>query len=322
MVEKILVTGAAGFIGSHLSSRLLADGHQVVGVDSLSDYYDVRLKRENLRELIENDNFDFYEQSLNDLDLAAVLDGVTVVFHQAAQAGVRASWGKQFEEYIDSNIRATQNLLEAAKEYPLKRFVFAGSSSVYGETTQLPMRESHPTRPVSPYGVTKLSAENLCLLYKKNYRVPVVCLRYFTVYGPRQRPDMAFHRFLRKARDGELLAVFGNGTQTRDFTFIADIIEANLLAMAYQGDESVFNIGGGRRITLNRVLDILHEYCRDQFEIEYKEKFLGDVTHTYADISLAQKELGYSPQVSIDDGLPQQIEWFNHISKKFDALKG
>ena len=322
MTEKILVTGAAGFIGSQLSGRLLQDGHQVVGVDSLTDYYDIRLKRENLSQLIENSRFDFHERSLNDLDLAALLDGVTVIFHLAAQAGVRASWGKQFEDYIDSNIRATQNLLEAAKDCSLKRFVFAGSSSVYGDTTQFPMEESHSTRPVSPYGVTKLSAENLCLLYKKNYQVPAVSLRFFTVYGPRQRPDMAFHRFLRKAKSGEPLVVFGNGSQTRDFTYIDDLIEANLLAMAYQGDESVFNIGGGDRVVLSRVLDILHDLCEDPFEIVYQDTFRGDVLHTYADISLAAKELGYSPQISIDEGLPRQIEWFNHIFKKFGVLKG
>ena len=322
MAETILVTGAAGFIGSHLCHRLLSDGHQVVGVDNLSDYYDIRLKRDNLGGLIENDRFVFHERSLNDIDLAAVLEGVTVVFHQAAQAGVRASWGKQFEIYIDANIRATQNLLEAVKEHPLRRFVFAGSSSVYGETSQLPMCESHPTRPVSPYGVTKLSAENLCLLYRKNYQVPVVCLRYFTVYGPRQRPDMAFHHFLRTARRGEPLAVFGNGTQTRDFTFIDDIVEANLLAMVYPGDESVFNIGGGSRVALNRVLDILQDLCGERFEIHYQEACRGDVTHTYADIRLAAKELGYSPRVSIGDGLARQCEWFNQMAKKFGVLKG
>jgi nucleoside-diphosphate-sugar epimerase len=322
MTERIMVTGAAGFIGSHLCDRLLRDGHEVVGVDNLSDYYDLRLKRDNLDGLIGDDRFEFHERSLNDLDLDAALEGVSVIFHQAAQAGVRASWGRYFETYIDANIRATQRLLEAVKERRLKRFLFAGSSSVYGETARLPMHESHPTRPVSPYGVTKLSAENLCLLYKKNFQVPVVCLRYFTVYGPRQRPDMAFYRVLQKARCGEPVTVFGNGTQTRDFTFIDDIVEANLLAMDYSGNESVFNIGGGSRVALNRVLDILHELNGARFEILYQEACRGDVTHTFSDISLAGKELGYSPQVGIGDGLARQFEWFNYIYKKFGALQG
>lgn len=316
MSAKVLVTGAAGFIGSHLCERLLGDGYEVVGVDCLTDYYDIRIKQANLQDLLPNKKFIFYQQSLNDLDLCEVLDGVTTIFHQAAQAGVRASWGQRFEDYIDSNIRATQRLCEAAKEMPIRRFVFAGSSSVYGETTLLPMSESHPVHPISPYGVTKLAGENLCLLYKKNYGLPVVSLRYFTVYGPRQRPDMAFHSFIMSAREGAPIEVFGNGSQTRDFTYVDDIVEANLLAMQYRGDESVFNIGGGSRISLNSALDVLNGTGRYHFDVVYKDASKGDVTHTYADIRLARTELGFEPTMSFEQGLANEVEWLESMLTK------
>jgi nucleoside-diphosphate-sugar epimerase len=318
MSVKVLVTGAAGFIGSHLCERLVGDGFEVVGVDCLTDYYDTRIKQANIRELLPNKNFFFYQQSLNDLDLKELLEGVEIIFHQAAQAGVRASWGQRFEEYIDSNIRATQRLCEAAKDVPIRRFVFAGSSSVYGETTRLPMSESHPVRPISPYGVTKLAAENLCLLYKKNYNLPVVSLRYFTVYGPRQRPDMAFHSFIMSARGGAPIEVFGNGSQTRDFTYVDDVVEANLLAMRYRGDESVFNIGGGSRISLNSALDVLNDTGRYHFEVIYKDVSKGDVTHTYADIELAKSELGFEPTMTFDRGLANEVEWVESMLTKLD----
>jgi UDP-glucose 4-epimerase len=309
MSAKVLVTGAAGFIGSHLCERLLGEGYEVIGVDSLTDYYDTRIKQANLQELLPNANFTFHRKSLNDLNLHELLQGVSFVFHQAAQAGVRASWGQRFEEYIDSNIRATQRLCEAAREMPIRRFVFASSSSVYGETNQLPMTESHPVKPVSPYGVTKLAGENLCLLYKKNYNLPVVSLRYFTVYGPRQRPDMAFHSFIMNAREGAPVVVFGNGCQTRDFTYVNDIVEANLLSMKYQGDESVFNIGGGSRMSLNSALDVLNDSGSFHFDIVYKDVSKGDVTHTYADIRLANTELGFNPTMKFDQGLANEVEW-------------
>ncbi|NIM19620.1 MAG: NAD-dependent epimerase/dehydratase family protein [Candidatus Latescibacteria bacterium] len=316
MPGKILVTGAAGFIGSHLCERLVKEGYDVVGVDSLTDYYDVRIKRENLRELKGNEKFTYYEHSLNDMDLGSLIGEVDVIFHQAAQAGVRASWGNRFEEYIDSNIRATQRLCEAAKNHPIRRFVFASSSSVYGETTNLPMGETQLPKPVSPYGVTKLASENLCLLYKKNYNLPAVCLRYFTVYGPRQRPDMAFHKFILRAMKGKPVEIYGNGTQTRDFTYIDDVIEANMSAMAYNGSESVFNIGGGSRVSLNSALDILHDCCNLELDVRYKDAFKGDVKHTYADIALAQRELNYKPKVKLDQGLAYEVEWVGRLIRK------
>jgi nucleoside-diphosphate-sugar epimerase len=313
MPHKILVTGAAGFIGSHLVDRLLADGHEVTGIDCFTDYYDIRIKKNNISGASRHDRFTFVGGSLNDVDLHGLLADRDVVFHQAAQAGVRASWGKTFESYIDSNVRATQKLCEAARKVALKKLVFASSSSVYGETTELPMKETHPTRPVSPYGVTKLDSENMCLLYRKSFGLPVVCLRYFTVYGPRQRPDMAIHRFLRGAMEGDPVEVFGNGEQTRDFTFVSDVVDANLAAMDYEGEEAVLNIGGGSRVTINRTLDLVGRYAVGDFDVRYSDTQKGDVPHTYADTSLAQRELTYSPKMDLDRGIEREADWLRHM---------
>lgn len=319
MAGKVVVTGAAGFIGSTLSQRLLADGFDVVGVDSVTDYYDARIKRDNLSDLLAHRKFRFIERSLNDVDFDDLLSGVDVVFHQAAQAGVRSSWGERFEEYIDANVRATQVLCEALKERPVKRLVYASSSSVYGETSELPMRESHPTRPVSPYGVTKLDGENLCLLYRRGFGLPAVCLRYFTVYGPRQRPDMAFHKFIRAARSGSAIEIYGNGTQTRDFTFVDDIVAANMAAMNYRGDETVLNVGGGARVTVNHILDLIGRVTGCELDVRFTDRPRGDVTHTYADVSLAERELGFAPAVTLEAGIEREVEWIDAISRRLDG---
>jgi UDP-glucose 4-epimerase len=309
MREKVVVTGAAGFIGSHLCERLLGEGFEVVGVDALLHNYDIRFKRDNISALVGRDRFVFVEKALSEVDFDELLDGVGVVFHLAALAGVRSSWGKSFDEYVDSNIRATQTLCEALRSRPLGMLVYASSSSVYGETAKLPMKEDHPTRPVSPYGVTKLDGENLCLLYQRNHGIPTVCLRYFTVYGPRQRPDMAFHKFIRSALRGSPVDVYGTGAQTRDFTYIDDVVNANLAAMEYRGGASVFNIGGGSRVTLNRVLDLVGRVTGRELEVRFTERQHGDVTHTFADVSLAAAELGYAPTVALERGLQEEVEW-------------
>jgi UDP-glucose 4-epimerase len=316
MPKKVVVTGAAGFIGSHLCESLLAQGFIVAGVDSLCSNYDVRIKNDNLKRLRENKSFSLVEESLNDLNLEAILDGVSCVFHLAAQAGVRESWHTRFDEYVDSNIRATQRLCEAARGKAIERFVYASSSSVYGDTTELPMSETHPTRPVSPYGVTKLSGEDLCLLYRSNFGLPAIALRFFTVFGPRQRPDMAFHRFIKAGLDGQPISVFGNGDQTRDFTFVSDIVEACTLAMNYLGDRSVFNVGGGTRITLNTALDILADALPEGVDVHYEDAAKGDVAHTYANIELAHEELGYTPKVGVDQGIAQEVEWLKDLRKR------
>lgn len=316
MGGKVVVTGAAGFIGSHLAERLLGEGYRVVGVDSFTDYYDVRIKRDNLGALLSHDAFELVEGSLNDIDLDALLKGTAVVFHQAAQPGVRASWGERFDEYVDCNIRATQALLEAATDHPLERIVYASSSSVYGETAELPMKETHRTLPVSPYGVTKLDAENLCLLYQRNHGLAVVCLRYFTVYGPRQRPDMAFHRFIRAALDGGRIDVYGNGAQTRDFTYVDDVVDANLAAMSYRGGESVFNVGGGSRVAINEVLDLIAGVTGHGLDVRFSERQRGDVTHTYADAGLAAQELGVTPKTPLETGIEREVEWVDAIYRR------
>lgn len=306
---KCLITGAAGFIGSSLSDRLLEAGHEVVGVDCFTDYYDPQIKRANLRDALDSPSFRLIEGDLNDLDLKGILDGIDWVFHQAAQAGVRMSWGACFDIYARNNILVTQKLLEAAKGSGIRRLVNASSSSVYGDSPELPLRESARPQPVSPYGVTKLAAEHLCYLYHVNYGVPTVSLRYFTVYGPRQRPDMAFNKFIKCALSGEEIVVYGDGEQTRDFTYIADAVTANILAAESEGAVGrVFNVGGGSRISVNAVLDILKDLTGD-LKVRHEEDQKGDVRHTMSDTTSAREILGYSPEIGIREGLQREVEW-------------
>jgi len=307
---RIIVTGAAGFIGSWLSERLLTLGHEVTGVDCLTDYYAPAIKRKNVQEALKNPRFTFLEQDLLEIDLPKLLDGCEIIFHQAAQAGVRASWGRSFETYTNNNVLATQRLLEAAKELPLKRFIFASSSSIYGDAENIPVTEGEPARPVSPYGVTKLAAENLCRLYHKNFGVPTVSLRYFTVFGPRQRPDMAFHKFIKAMVRDEPIPVFGSGDQTRDFTFIEDAVAANMLAMEMGRDGAVYNIGGGSRITLNDAIALLEGIVGKKAKRDQSASQKGDVLHTWSDTSLAQEELGFKAQYDLEKGLRKEVEWF------------
>jgi len=299
-----------------MGEALLSRGYRVTGIDCLTDNYDARIKRDNLSALAEADGFRFIEESLNDIALDDLVADTDYVFHLAAQPGVRQSWHERFDDYIDANIRATHRLCEAARGKALKRFVYASSSSVYGETTELPMNESHPTRPFSPYGVTKLSGEQLCLLYRKNFGLPAVALRFFTVFGPRQRPDMAFHKFIKNALEGKPIEVYGNGSQTRDFTFVADVVEANLGAMTYDGDEAVFNIGGGARVPLNSAIDVLVNLLPDPVDVRFADRVEGDVTHTYADITAAARAFGYAPKTGMDEGLDREIRWVRSISRK------
>lgn len=307
--QKVIVTGVAGFIGSTLAGQLLDRGFQVIGVDCLTDYYDRRIKEANLVSLSRNPAFTFHRAAILDLDWKALLDGCATVFHQAAQAGVRASWGQSFDCYTQWNILSTQHILEAMRGTGA-RMVYASSSSVYGETNVLPMREDHPTQPLSPYGVSKLAAEHLCVLYWRNFQVPTVSLRYFTVYGPRQRPDMAFHKFIRAGLSGQPIGLFGDGEQTRDFTYVDDAVEANLLAADRGAPGTVYNIGGGSRVTVNQVLATLERIMERQLTIDRQPTQKGDVTHTFADTTRARTELGFCPKVSIEDGLRREYEWF------------
>jgi UDP-glucose 4-epimerase len=279
------------------------------------DYYPRPIKESNIADLKRAENFEFIEASLLEVNLEKLLEGIDGVFHQSAQAGVRASWGEKFKIYTDNNILATQKLLEACRQSRVKKFVYASSSSVYGDTKDLPMRESSLPCPVSPYGVSKLAAEHLCWLYYKNFGVPAVSLRYFTVYGARQRPDMAFHRFFRWALEGKPLEVYGDGRQSRDFTHVDDIVEANWLAFQKGIPGEVYNIGGGSRITLNEVIDLIKVITGLDCEARYEGVQKGDVRHTSADTTKAETALGYKPRVSIQQGLKEEYEWIKELVK-------
>ncbi len=311
---KALVTGAAGFIGSTLAERLLADGADVVGLDCFTDYYPREMKERNLSALTPHARFAFIESTIQGADLSRVLAGCTHVFHLAAQAGVRKSWGRDFAVYTINNVEATQVLLEAAAAAThLERVVYASSSSVYGDLVAMPMREDALPQPVSPYGVTKLAAEQLCYLYYTNHRVPTVALRYFTVYGPRQRPDMGFHKFLRAAIRREPMSLFGDGEQTRDFTYVHDAVSATIAAGTRGVPGRVYNIGGGSRVSMNQVIEIIGRVAGRPLIINRDEAQKGDMRHTYADTTRAREDLGFAPRVSLEDGLAAEFQWLSGV---------
>lgn len=309
-----LITGAAGFIGSTLADRLLKDGADVVGLDCFADYYPRACKERNLAAAKRHPNFRFVEARIQDANMGSLLADRTHVFHLAAQAGVRKSWGRDFSVYTTNNIEATQVLLEAACRVPtLERLVYSSSSSVYGDDTPMPMREDALPQPVSPYGVTKLAAEQLCHLYYVNERVPAVSLRYFTVYGPRQRPDMGFHKFLRATLQGQPISVYGDGEQTRDFTFVHDAVDASVAAALRGVPGRVYNIGGGSRVSVNQVLQMIGRVSGRQPIVSVDSAQKGDMRHTYADTSLARADLGFVPKVGLEEGLAAEHAWLAEI---------
>lgn len=310
-----LVTGVAGFIGSHLAEHLLARGARVTGLDCFTDYYPRPIKEANLKGLRGRDRFSFVETSIQAADLGALLADTTHVFHLAAQAGVRKSWGRDFGTYTVNNIDATQMLLEACVGRPVERVVYASSSSVYGDEASIPMKEDGRLQPVSPYGVSKLAAEQLGYLYYVNHGVPVVSLRYFTVYGPRQRPDMGFHRFLKAAIQGEPLIVYGDGEQTRDFTFVTDAVAATIAAAERGRPGAVYNIGGGSRVSLNQVLQLVGRCTGRDVTIRREPPQKGDMRDTYADTSRARADLGFAPRVSLEEGLETEYRWLADFLK-------
>lgn len=318
-MKRCLVTGAAGFIGSHLVRRLLSEGNIVIGIDSFTDYYERSQKERNLAGLAGRGDFTLIEGDLVEYPLGEILDGVELVFHLAAQAGVRASWGDNFRIYTDNNVLATQRLLEACLKTNPEKVVYASSSSVYGDTDRLPVREDALPAPVSPYGVTKLAAEHLCRLYWKNFGLPAVSLRYFTVYGPGQRPDMAFHRFLKAIILDQPLVIFGDGEQTRDFTFIDDIVEANMLAAAKGRDGEVYNIGGGHRMKLKDVIGIIKEVTGQRAQLEFSSEEKGDVKHTHSDTSKAVSHMGFLPRHDLEEGIKAEFDWLENIMSEKKA---
>ncbi|MEP7027542.1 MAG: NAD-dependent epimerase/dehydratase family protein [Candidatus Eisenbacteria bacterium] len=304
-----LVTGAAGFIGSHLGEALVARGFEVVGVDCFTDYYDPAIKRRNLAGLLAGPRFRLLELDLSSADLADLPARPRWVFHQAAQAGVRASWGREFESYARHNVLATQRLLERYRDVDVERVVVASSSSVYGDAERLPTTEEDLPRPYSPYGVTKLAAEHLALLYARNFGLPAVALRYFTVYGPRQRPDMGFHRFVSALLAARPITVYGDGEQTRDFTFIADAVAANLAAAERGTAGRAYNIGGGSRVSVNHVLAELGRLAGIAPIVEHGAAQPGDPRDTGANIARARTDLAWSPSVALAEGLARQLAW-------------
>jgi nucleoside-diphosphate-sugar epimerase len=306
---KVVVTGVAGFIGSTLAESLLRDGHEVTGIDAFVDYYPRATKERNLAPSRAHPRFRFVEGAVQELELQPLLEGARTVYHLAAQAGVRASWGREFTLYADHNLLATQRLLEAAVEAGTPRVVYASSSSVYGDSREMPLKETAVCRPLSPYGVTKLAAEHLGNLYERNHGLPVVSLRYFTVYGPRQRPDMAFHRFLKAARDGEPVRVYGDGQQTRDFTYIEDIVAATRAAADSGRPGCVYNVGGGERVSVNQVLEMVEQVTGRKPPVAREEAQKGDVRDTSADTSAARRDLNFRSTVPLREGLAREWAW-------------
>jgi len=278
-------------------------------MDKFLDNYPADFKKRNLVELKSQPNFLFLEQDLLGAELATLLRDVDYVFHLAAQPGVRSSWGAEFARYSENNIMATQVLLESCKNRPLRKLVYASSSSVYGATDDLPMREEGMTRPVSPYGVSKLAAEHLCYLYWKGYGVPAVALRFFTVYGPRQRPDMFFHIFMRALRRGEPVPLFDDGEQSRDFTFCSDIVDGLVSAAFYPGAGEVFNLGGGTEASLLTVIGMVEKIAGRSADLQRHDRQKGDVRRTQASTERARSQLGFRPQVGLAEGLALQWEW-------------
>jgi UDP-glucose 4-epimerase len=310
---KALVTGVAGFIGSHLAESLLAKGWEVTGLDCFTDYYPRAIKEANLDAMRGRPGFHLVEGSVQHADLGALLEGKTHVFHLAAQAGVRKSWGRDFRTYTENNVDASQKLLEACVGRPLHRFVYASSSSLYGDNVSMPMREDALPQPVSPYGVTKLAAEQLCHLYFVNHAVPTTALRYFTVYGPRQRPDMAFHRFIRASLDGTPVTLYGDGEQTRDFTYVADAVSATVAAGERGVEGRAYNVGGGSRVSMNQVIEIIGRVAGKPLEVRREPAQKGDMRDTYADTSLARSDLGFAPSVTLEQGIEAEYRWLSSV---------
>jgi UDP-glucose 4-epimerase len=310
-----MITGVAGFIGSHLAEKLLELGHEVVGVDKFLDNYARDFKNLNLGRFVNHPSFKFINDDLVNIDLRQLLIQTDYIFHLAAQPGVRSSWGAEFSHYSHNNILATQILLEACKQVKVRKFVYASSSSVYGDTDDLPMRESGGTRPVSPYGVSKLAAEHLCYLYWKGFGIPTVSLRFFTVYGPRQRPDMFFHILMHHLLLDEEIPLYDDGEQSRDFTYCSDIVDGLTAAAFYSGSGDVFNLGGGGEITLLKAIEMVEKISGRKVKLKRFDRQSGDVRRTRASLDLARKKLRYKPSILLEEGLVRQWEWISALGK-------
>ena len=312
---RVVVTGAAGFIGSHLADRLLADGHEVVGIDSFTDYYSRAAKERNMAQARSQRAFTFAELDLAQDDLASALEGAEVVYHLAGRPGVRAAL-MQFDQYWRENVIATHRLLEAVKGHPLKCLVYAGSSSVYGDAEVFPTGESALPAPLSPYGVTKLAGEHLSYVYWKNFHVPSVRLRYFSVYGPRMRPDLMLARAMQSMRDGAMFDVFGDGEQTREFTYVGDAVEGTIRAATRGAPGDLYNLGGGSSVTVNHVLDLVADIAGKKLRRRHTARQAGDHRRAGASISRARIQLGWEPRTSLREGLAEQWKWFRESAQE------
>lgn len=304
-----VITGGAGFIGSHLSEACLERGWTVRAVDCFTDYYPPAIKRSNIEAAAAESGYSMVEADLAVDPIESLLEGADVVFHLAAQPGVRASWGTSFDAYTNCNVVALQRLLEAAKKLPVRKFVFASSSSVYGDAERLPTPEATMLEPTSPYGATKVLGEHLCSIYQRSHGVPAVVLRYFSVYGPRQRPDMAFWKLIDSALRGSEMTLYGDGSQTRDFTYVTDIVEATIAAAELAAPGSVYNVGGGSRMPLTAAIDLITEELGVAPRLRFTERQRGDARDTAADTSSIRRELEFVPRWNVTGGLAEQIWW-------------
>ena len=305
----IAITGAAGFIGSHLAESLLGDGHEVLGIDSFSDYYSRSAKEHNLATALKHDRYRFIELDLAVDDLRDVFKDVEVVYHLAGRPGVRAAM-TQFDQYVSDNLIATHRVLEAVKGVPLKSFVYAGSSSVYGDAETFPTVETALPAPLSPYGMTKLGGEHMAYIYWRNFGVPAVCVRYFSVYGPRMRPDLMLHRAMRAIVEGTVFEIYGDGEQTRELTYVSDAVAGTILAAQRGINCKVYNLGGGTSVTVNNVLTLLEEISGLELKRRHVAVQPGDHRRAGASIARARTELGWEPHVTLRQGLEMQWRWF------------
>jgi UDP-glucose 4-epimerase len=311
-MPRILLTGGAGFIGSHLAQKLAELEHEVTILDNFDPYYDVEIKKKNIELVLKNKNCNFINGNILDKDQLEdiVKEGIEFIYHEAAQPGVRASVDNPLKPN-EVNVKGTLNILEVARKGDVKRVINASSSSVYGKVEYLPFDEKHPTQPLAPYGVSKLIAEHYCRVYTELYGIPTVSLRYFTVYGPRMRPDLAIPIFTRALIKGESPTIFGNGEQTRDLTYINDIVSANLMLLETDdADGEILNVGGGKRITVIQLYDHLKKLLESDIEPTYGEEIKGDAKHTLSNIEKAEKLIGYKPTTDIETGLEKFINWF------------
>jgi nucleoside-diphosphate-sugar epimerase len=304
---RVLVTGAAGFIGSHLCDGLLAEGHEVGGLDAFIPYYPRAVKEHNLQTVRAHPRFTFYELDLRRDDLAAPLEGVEVIFHLAAMGGLLVSW-RDFDSYMTCNIQATQRLLEAARRAgTVRQFIHASTSSIYGSNVTGP--ETTPPHPVSPYGITKLAAEQLVQTYHEQFGLPATILRYFSVYGPRQRPDMGYYIFIDQILHGRPITIWGDGNQLRGNTYVGDIVRATILAQRRFSPGAIYNIGGAEEISANQVIGLLEEITGQRAIVEHGPVRPGEQRRALADTTLAREQLGFTPQMPLRDGLAAQVAW-------------